>query len=324
MGAVEVDRSTSTNRGRIRYGGRLATIDGAHTMRLPQFTAERALYKTSRTYRAVSHYGRADGGAGPALSYHKHGASLFDLIHRGPHIIDYLDVRACCRDCLRFPCADESCRRQRAHYCTTKCNAAGIGGCECPPGRTVCEGACCRPGEACSLDGCAYPNEICHQRRCLGHCLPSGCCPPHRIVCNNQCCAFGVKVCARDGNCVSCGYEGDAPCEGMTCKGDLHPNIDMLTGRLVCTASCGHVHQNACRTQYQVPGGVRSRYRCFKHSKLFATGPADPSNCVCVANTTDRENDVSDNSGFCISMLPAPGDIADPPDCKVDEKTGRC
>jgi hypothetical protein len=98
----------------------------------------------------------------------------------------------------------------------------------------------------------------------------------------------------------------------------------MLSNRLLCTASCGHNHQHACRTTYRVPGGVRSRYRCFNHSRLFATGPANPSNCVCVPNTiNDRENDVSDDSGFCISTFPAPGDIADPPDCDGPDCTSK-
>jgi hypothetical protein len=149
-----------------------------------------------------------------------------------------------------------------------------------------------------------------------------------QLPCDNGC-KSPLRV--QDGVCRSvppplqCGDEGQIPCAEMTCKANLNLNIDMFSNRLICTASCGHVHQYACRTKYAVPDGVRSRYRCFDHSKLFATGPVDPSNCLCVPNTiNDVENDVSDNSGFCISTFPAPGDIADPPDCDPDPNTGRC
>lgn len=244
---------------------------------------------------------------------------ISDILDRSTWFIrpsDPQSIRECCQDCLSFPCADEQCRRQISHHCNVKCNSSVIGGCNCPPGRTVCEGLCCKPGEVCTLDGCSPPNEVCNNRHCLGKCLPDGCCPLGHIVCNNRCCELGIRACASDGNCVGCGGEGQIPCAKMTCKGDLHLNIDMLSNRLICTASCGHSHQPACRTTYPVPGGVRSRYRCFSHSMLSATGPANPSNCICVPNTiNDRENDVSDNSGFCISTFPAPGDIADPPDC---------
>ncbi len=237
-----------------------------------------------------------------------------------------ISIRGCCRQCLSsIPCADESCRRQRSFDCNRQCGADVIGGCECPPGREVCEGLCCGSGEVCTLDGCSPPNQVCNNHSgCFGQCLPEGCCPPYRIVCNNHCCAPGVSSCASNGNCVGCGDEGQSPCAGMTCHGDLHLNIDMRSNRLLCTGSCGHFHQNACRTTYPVPDGVRSRYRCFNHSKLFATGPADPSNCICLPNTiNDREGDISDDSGFCISTFSAPGDIPDPPDCDNPDCTSK-
>jgi len=309
-------------------------------MRLPGFSAETSLYKTRRHYRMTGTFGQADGTIYPTLSINdfvKSSLYITDLVVKSSLDFIYFDhpfpisVRGCCRQCLSsIPCADASCRRQRSFHCNRKCGAEVIGGCGCPPDRVVCTslravGECCKPGEVCTLDGCSPPNQVCNNRGgCLGQCLPDGCCPPHRIVCNNQCCEWGVSACASDGNCVGCGDEGQPPC-GMTCRGDLHLNIDMLSNRLLCTAACGHSHQYACRTRYPVPGGVRSRYRCFNHSKLSATGPADPSNCLCVPNTiNDRENDVSDNSGFCLSTFPAPGDIADPPDCDPNPLTGRC
>jgi hypothetical protein len=280
-------------------------------------------------------FGQADGTIYPALSINdlvKSSLYVTDLVVKSSLDFIYFDhpfpisVRGCCRQCLSsIPCADESCRRQRSYSCSHKCGADVIGGCECPPGREVCEGLCCGPGEVCTLDGCSPPNQVCNNHGgCLGQCLPEGCCPPYRVVCNNHCCEAGVSVCSSDGNCVGCGDEGQSPCAGMTCQGNLHPNIDMLSNRLLCTAYCGHFHQYACRTKYPVPDGVRSRYRCFNHSKLFATGPADPSNCICMPNAiNDRENDVSDDSGFCISTLPAPGDIADPPDCDGPDCTSK-
>lgn len=311
-------------------------------MNLPGFSAETSLYNTSAYYRTMANFGQAAVSLSSALSindYTKFSPDLRDLLSRPLVDSIYVDLsprisaRTCCQSCLaKTPCADESCRRQRLSSCTRKCGAEVIGGCACPPDRVVCnslraDGECCKPGEVCTLDGCSPPNQVCHNRGgCFGRCLPDGCCPPHRIVCNNQCCPWGVTACASDGNCFGCGDEGEPPCTGMKCKGNLNLNIDMLSNQLICTAQCGHAHQNACRTQYPVPDGVRSRYRCFNHSKLFATGPANPSNCVCVPNTTnDAENDVSDNSGFCISTFPAPGDIADPPDCDdEDQATGRC
>jgi hypothetical protein len=303
-------------------------------MNIPQFTAQASLYKSSGHYRMIGRFDQGDGTIYPTLSINdfvKSSLTLSDLEAKSS-LFAYLDqispisVRGCCRQCLQsIPCADESCRRQRLYYCSSKCNAEGIGGCDCPPGRRVCEGLCCGPGEVCTLDGCSPPNQVCNNHGgCLGQCLPEGCCPPDRIVCNNHCCELGVRACASDGNCVGCGGEGQLPCAGMTCQGDLHLNIDMLSNRLLCTSSCGHFHQYACRTTYPVPGGIRSRYRCFNHSRLFATGPANPSNCVCVPNTiNDRENDVSDDSGFCISTFPAPGDIADPPDCDGPDCTSK-
>jgi hypothetical protein len=250
--------------------------------------------------------------------------------HIDPNRTPPTSVRGCCRQCLSsMPCADESCRRQRLGSCTRQCDARSIGGCDCPPDRVVCnsshaDGECCKPGYVCALNGCSAPNEVCHNvGGCLGRCLPDGCCAPGHIVCNNKCCSLGVNACASDGNCVACGDEGQPPCGGSTCKGDLHVNIDMLSNKLICTAHCGHIHQNACRTRYPVPEGVRSRYRCFAHTKLFATGPANPSNCVCVHNgVNNAETDVSDNSGFCVSTFPGPGDIADPPDCDNEDQSG--
>jgi hypothetical protein len=307
-------------------------------MRLPGFSAETSLYKTTTHYSAISRSDQAgEEVTSSQLSMHDLVKSTLyfthlegrSWIHVYGDLLSPISVRECCHRCMAFPCADESCRRQRLASCNSKCRAEVIGGCNCPPGRVACTssrfvGECCKPGDQCALDGCSPPNQICNgYGGCLGKCLPTGCCPPHRIVCNNECCAYGVKVCSAEGTCVGCGAEGQAPCPGSTCKGGLHLNID-LSDQLICTASCGHVHQRACRTTYRVPEGIRSRYRCFKNSKLSANGPADPSNCMCVHNSVnDVENDVSDNSGFCISTVHAPGDVPDPPDCDGADCTSK-
>ncbi len=197
---------------------------------------------------------------------------------------------------------------------------------KCCPKSWLCGDICCEYPSRCTIDGCCPPDRAACHNRCCGpgeKCTIEGCCPVGRAVCNNHCCNPG-EDCINNA-CLPCGSsEGQAPCADGTCHGGLHLNIDMLSNRLLCTASCGNSHQHACRTTYRVPGGVRSRYRCFNHSRLFATGPANPSNCVCVPNTiNDRENDVSDDSGFCISTFPAPGDIADPPDCDGPDCTSK-
>jgi hypothetical protein len=310
-------------------------------LRLPGFTADTSLYRTLAHYRGTAQPRQPETGMIPAQFPFDIATSTLNLTDFArTSALDYvysdlvrmISPRECCQTCLgSVPCADESCRRQRLHHCTQKCGAEVIGGCDCPPGRVVCHssravGECCRAGEACAEDGCSPPNQICNGRGgCLGKCLPSGCCPPHRIVCNDECCAYAVTACSEEGTCVPCGREGQHPCPGeVPCKGDLHPNIDMLSNQLVCTAFCGHTHQHACRTTYPVPGGVRSRYRCFKHSRLSGSGAANPSNCMCVHNSmNDQENDVSNDSGLCISAGGDGGDKADPPDCDGPECTSK-
>jgi hypothetical protein len=207
-------------------------------MKLPGFSAETSLYKTSRHYRMIGKFDQGDETIYPTLS-------ISDLVKSSPDFsdfarlkpTDFVSVRACCRDCLRFPCADESCKRQRSYYCTSKCNAYDIGGCErpCPPGREVCEGLCCGPGEVCTLDGCSPPNLVCNDRICFGQCLPGGfCCPPDRVVCNNRCCEWGW----------SCTSEGCCP-PGVCCESAACPPGKFCCGGKVCCrdgADCRLVH----------------------------------------------------------------------------------
>ena len=134
-------------------------------MRLPGFSADASLYKTSRHYRMIARFGQAGGTICPMLSISdlvKSSLYLTDLVVRYSLDSIYVDrvppisVRGCCQGCLSsIPCADESCRRQRSFSCTRKCGAEVIGGCECPPGRVVCaslraDGECCKLG----LAGC--------------------------------------------------------------------------------------------------------------------------------------------------------------------------
>jgi hypothetical protein len=217
-------------------------------MNIPGFSAETSLYKTSRHYRSIGKFNQADGTVYPALS-------INDLVKFSPDfyfdrqgwrdiVSGDISIRGCCRDCLSsFPCADESCRRQRLFDCNRKCNAETIGGCGCPPGRAVCEGLCCGQGEVCTLDGCSPPNQVCNNRRCLGRCLPEGCCPLGQVVCNNHCCERGW----------SCTSEGCCP-PGVCCESTACPPGKFCCGGKVCCrdgADCRLVHGT-------------SEYGCFR------------------------------------------------------------
>ncbi len=213
-------------------------------MRLPGFNAETSLYKTRAHYRMIGKFGQADGPIYPSLSINDLVRSSPDFIYDRLEHTDFVSVRACCRDCLSFPCADESCRRQRAHHCNNKCNAYVIGGCGCPPGRVVCEGSCCKPGDVCTLDGCSPPNQVCNNRAgCFGQCLPEGCCPPHRVVCNNHCCDYGW----------SCTSEGCCP-PGVCCESAECPPGKFCCGGKIC---CGDGAE--CRLVHGT-----SEYGCFR------------------------------------------------------------
>jgi hypothetical protein len=189
-------------------------------MNIPKFTAEASLYRTSRYYRMTATFDDAYGTMYPAFSitdFVKISSDFLDLHHPVP--IAWVKTWACCRNCLAsFPCADESCRRQRLFSCTRKCDAELTGGCDtkvwCPPGIAACNGVCCEPGEVCTLDGCSPPNRVCNDRICLGTCLPGGfCCPPDRIVCGGRCCRPG-KFCCRGGICCP---DGTQCCGGGCC-----------------------------------------------------------------------------------------------------------
>lgn len=155
-----------------------------------------------------------------------------------------VSIRGCCRQCLSsIPCADESCRRQRRGFCTKKCGADVIGGCECPPGREVCEGLCCGPGEVGTLDGCSPPNQVCNNHGgCLGQCLPEGCCPPHRVVCNNHCCEWGW----------SCASEGCCPPGRTVCNDHCCERAGAVQAKAVVRRECAVSLQLARRVNFVV------------------------------------------------------------------------
>ena len=207
-------------------------------MRLPGFSAETSLYKTSRHYRLIAKFGQADGTIYLTLSINALVKSSLDFIELGTKSsldLIYFDRpspisgRECWRQCLGSnPCADESCRRQRGFSCTKKCGPQ-----PCPKlGQTRCYfGECCEPGEVCTLDGCFHPNSVCRDhfgddRLCVGRCLPGGCCPTGNVVCNNQCCGIGWS-CTSEGCCppgVCCETTACAPgkvcCGGKVCCPD--------------------------------------------------------------------------------------------------------
>jgi hypothetical protein len=180
----------------------------------------------------------------------------------------------------------------------------------CKPCGGIGQPSCPGPQGVGGSDGSCDEGLITRNRTCVP-CGRSG-----QPCCKNGCVS---GTCSAEANYTcSCGDEGLAPCENMTCHGDLHVNLDPNRSSLICTSTCGHVHQLACRTQYPVPGGVSSRYRCFVHSMLNATpGPPIAENCLCVPNSQNtRETYISDNSGFCISTMPGGTDQPDPPDCE--------
>jgi len=170
--------------------------------------------------------------------------------------------------------------------------------------------AACMPGRVCR-EGVARNNT----------CVACG--GPGQPCCSNGCSGGGTCSPEAGFTCAVCGGEGQPVCDNGTCNGDLHP--DIKGQQVMCTATCGHSHQPACRTQYQVPGGVSSRYRCFGQSQLAATpGPPIAENCSCVpAPSNDRGEDVSDNSGFCLSSQPPAPDRPDPPDCDGSDCTSK-
>jgi hypothetical protein len=184
-------------------------------MNIPKFTAQASLYRTSRHYRMTATFDDTYGTMYPAFSITDFvkispdfldpivsvNLSITDFVKISPDFLDpivSLNPRVCCRNCLAsFPCADESCRRQRLSFCTHECDAYHIGGCACPPGRTVCEGQCCGEGEVCTTDGCCSPNQACNNR-CCGYgekCTPVGCCLWDSVVCGGRCCPPGTKCC---------------------------------------------------------------------------------------------------------------------------------
>lgn len=227
-------------------------------MNIPQFTAQASLYKTSMHYRTIGKFGQADATIYPALSIDdlvksSTGLTYFDLLRlfnpngfinvSPPHL--YVSVRECCRDCHNsFLCADEECRRKRAQICNRICDAESIGGCSCPPGRSVCEGHCCKPGDVCTLDGCSPPDQVCNNRGgCLGTCLPDGCCDLGHVVCNNRCCVRGWS-CTSEGCCAP----GEC-CESTACP----PGKFCCGGKVCCRdgTDCRLVHGT-------------SEYGCFR------------------------------------------------------------
>ena len=216
-------------------------------MNIPGFNADTSLYKTNNHYRVNGSYSRAGNELEPMLS-------LNDLIEISPHYLNlgpilrehdvYVSARACCQNCMTFPCADEQCRRQRLYHCTQKCQAQHIGGCGCPPGRTVCDGMCCRPGEVCTLDGCANPSSVCLGHRCGPgeRCTPAGCCGLNNEFCKDHCCPLGW----------TCSSHGCCP-PGICCESTPCPPGKFCCGGQVCCSGGAE-----CRIVYGT-----SEYGCF-------------------------------------------------------------
>jgi hypothetical protein len=224
-------------------------------MRLPGFSAEASLYKTSGNYRMSGTFGQANGTIQPMVTIRSDFEttatyeSLLNSFWReslGRDVSIWMDSRTCCQNCLsKTLCADEQCRRQRLSSCSIQCNAADIGGCGCPPGRAVCEGECCGEGQVCTGSGCCSPNQVCNDRCCglTQICTPVGCCAWNSVVCKDRCCPPGWS-CTSEG-CGSPGlYCESAPCpSGKFCCG----------GKICCPAG------TECRLIYGM-----SEYGCFR------------------------------------------------------------
>jgi hypothetical protein len=220
-------------------------------MRLPGFSAETSLYRTSRHYRTIAKFGQADGIIHPTFSiqdFIELSPDFFDISLLGPTA--FISVRVCCRDCMSgCNYTDELRQKLCRATCTIKCGASDIGGCGCPPERLGCRGQCCKPGEVCTLDGCSDPSRVCNNRRCgpFERCTPVGCCPEDSVVCNDRCCPRGSS-CSSDGCCPeghvvcnnrcclpgwSCTSEGCCP-PGVCCESTACPPGKFCCGGKVC------------------------------------------------------------------------------------------
>lgn len=209
-------------------------------MNMPGFSADSSLYKTTNLYCKIGNFGRAKEAVNPMFSLKEFVEISPDYFRFGPavqrELNAYVSKRACCQNCMNFPCADEQCRRQLLSYCSTKCKAQDIGGCGCPPDRAACEGLCCRAGEVCTLDGCADPASVCLNRRCgpEERCTPAGCCKLDNVFCKDRCCPSGW----------TCSSEGCCP-PGVCCESTPCAAGKFCCGGQVCCqngAECRVVH----------------------------------------------------------------------------------
>jgi hypothetical protein len=96
----------------------------------------------------------------------------------------------------------------------------------------------------------------------------------------------------------ACGKEGQPPCQGNKCDGNLHIQSKHLNGvrSAVCTGTCGSLHQSPCVTDGSAIG-VTNIFHCYNNTRM-------DNDCVCVfdpnANPCQEIN--SGGSGMCMNQ----------------------
>jgi hypothetical protein len=159
-------------------------------MKMPEFTAEASLYKTSGRYRV------SNGGMFQAATTRR-VLLAFDTAGE-----------AACSNCLE-KCADNlgicvGIAAATAPFCPP-CAAAALA--ECDTQSVTCAGFCHLPGQSCCPELC-YPGKCCGRgETCVSELDPNsryGCCPSGRNVCEGNCCAEGESCCG--GQCCPESY----------------------------------------------------------------------------------------------------------------------
>ena len=175
-------------------------------MKMPGFTAQSSLYKTTTPYRTIGNLEQGDGVICPAQLTTKEKACVdrcMDAcikagIEASPPDVPIAILRdecypICLTRCefLPPPCPPDTklCGRtgKRPECCPTSHKCCHVLN-EIGTGYTL---SCCPPGQECCFPfGCYAPEEY--------QCTRDGLCPKDRVVCQERCCGPG-EVCTQDG-----------------------------------------------------------------------------------------------------------------------------
>jgi hypothetical protein len=159
-------------------------------MKLPEFTAEASLYRTSGRYR-VSNRGLVQGAP-------------------TQHVVLALGSagEALCSNCLE-KCAQNlgicyGIALATAPFCPP---CAAVAFAECDTQSAICIGYCHLPGQSCCPEFC-YVGKCCDRgEQCVDDLDPNsrhGCCPSDQNVCGGKCCARGDRCCGNE--CCPAGW----------------------------------------------------------------------------------------------------------------------